>query len=77
MSICDNCIHTNICSDEGHLEESLTYCADKEESGKILKELWNCRNELCLRCGKYQQAYKGACDDCRFNDENIKKWEQR
>lgn len=75
MSICDICSHNNVCSDEGHLDEALTFCADKEERGEILKELWHCRNELCLRCGKYHEAYKGACDDCRFNDEHMKKWE--
>ncbi len=31
MSICDNCIHNNVCSDEGHLDEALTFCADKLE----------------------------------------------
>lgn len=41
---------------------------------EIIKELWNCRNELCLRCGKYEKAYCGACDDCRYNSENMKRW---
>lgn len=45
----------------------------KEE---ILKELWNCRNELCLRCGKYHDAWKGACNDCRYNFENMEKWKE-
>lgn len=31
MTICDNCIHRDVCTDEGHLEESLTFCADKIE----------------------------------------------
>lgn len=42
----------------------------------IIKELWNCRNELCLRCGKYERAYLGACNDCRYNDEEMKKWSE-
>lgn len=45
----------------------------KEE---IIKELWNCRNELCLRCGKYEQAHRGACNDCRYNFENMEKWKE-
>ena len=45
----------------------------KEE---IIKELWNCRDELCLRCGKYERAYLGACNDCRYNFENMKKWKE-
>ena len=27
-----------------------------------------CRNELCLRCGNYKEAHKGACDGCRWKD---------
>ena len=26
----------------------------------------DCVNELCLRCGKYHDEYKGACDGCRW-----------
>lgn len=26
------------------------------------------RNELCLKCGNYKEAHKGACDDCRWKD---------
>ena len=43
---------------------------------ELIKELWNCRNELCLRCGKYENAHKGACDDCRYNRENMKKYKR-
>ena len=25
-----------------------------------------CRNELCLKCGDYKMAHKGACDGCRW-----------
>lgn len=43
---------------------------------ELIKELWNCRNELCLRCGKYEQAYRGACNDCRYNDEEMQKYKE-
>ena len=43
----------------------------KEE---ILKELWNCRNELCLKCGRYRERHLGACEDCRYNFEHMEKW---
>lgn len=43
----------------------------KEE---IIKELWNCRNELCLKCERYKEAYRGACEDCRYNFVNMQKW---
>lgn len=42
---------------------------------ELLKELKNCRNELCLKCGNYHEAHKGACDDCRYNFDHMKKWE--
>lgn len=41
----------------------------------LLNELKNCRNELCLRCGAYRESHLGACDDCRYNSDHIKKWE--
>jgi len=31
MTICDNCIHRNVCADEGHYDEGLSFCADKIE----------------------------------------------
>ena len=43
---------------------------------ELIKELWNCRNELCLRCGKYEYAHKGACDGCRYNRENMAKYKR-
>lgn len=35
---------------------------------ELCVELRACRNELCLRCGNYKEAYKGACDGCRWKD---------
>lgn len=35
---------------------------------QILGELRLCRNELCLKCGDYKMAYKGACDGCRWKE---------
>lgn len=43
---------------------------------ELLKELKNCRNELCLKCGAYRERHLGACDDCRYNFEHMKKWEE-
>lgn len=28
----------------------------------------NARNELCLKCGRYHEAHKGACDGCRWKE---------
>ena len=29
-------------------------------------DLYDCVNELCLKCGAFGEAHKGACDDCRW-----------
>ena len=36
----------------------------------LKRNLKDCRNELCLKCGDYRMAHKGACDGCRW------KWEE-
>lgn len=33
-------------------------------------DLKDCRNELCLRCGQYKQRHLGACDGCRWRNDN-------
>lgn len=43
---------------------------------EALRELKDCRNYLCFMCGRYQEAHHGACDGCRWNDENMKKYEE-
>lgn len=35
---------------------------------KTCKELKDCVNELCLKCGDYKNEYLGACDGCRWKD---------
>ena len=29
MTICDNCIHDDVCGIEGHLDEAMIFCANK------------------------------------------------
>ena len=56
-------------------DDFIKLCKDEDpDNEEVIRELWNCRNELCLRCGKYEKAYCGACDDCRYNSENMKRW---
>lgn len=38
----------------------------------VAKELLQCRNELCLKCGRYTERHKGYCDGCRWKD--MSKW---
>lgn len=35
---------------------------------RLKTTLKRCRNELCLKCGKYQEAHLGVCDDCIWKD---------
>ena len=37
---------------------------------KVVRDLKDCRNELCLRCGDYKQRHLGACDGCRWRADN-------
>jgi hypothetical protein len=30
MTICDNCIHDDVCGKEGHLDEAMIFCADAQ-----------------------------------------------
>ena len=39
---------------------------NNEKIVRLQKELKQCRNELCLKCGNYREAHLGACDDCRY-----------
>lgn len=32
------------------------------------QEFNDCRNELCLKCGRYSDAHNGACMGCRWRD---------
>ena len=37
-----------------------------EETERLRRDLKDCRNELCLRCGQYKQKHLGACEGCRW-----------
>ena len=36
---------------------------------KLRSNLRDCKNELCLYCGRYTERHNGACDGCRWNGE--------
>ena len=38
------------------------------ENRKLTRELRDCQNELCLKCGDYKQRHLGACDGCRWKE---------
>lgn len=35
---------------------------------RLQRDLKDCRNELCLYCGKYKERHNGACDGCRWKE---------
>ena len=50
--------------DSGELIQTISKYIIKVD--RLQSELKNCRNELCLKCGRYKEAHIGACDDCRY-----------
>ena len=51
-------------------ETPITLCDDLVEAADRIeaqaKEIDALRNELCLKCGNYKLAHKGACNGCRW-----------
>ena len=51
-------------------EKPITLCDDLAEAADRIeaqaKEIDALRNELCLKCGNYTLAHKGACNGCRW-----------
>jgi len=33
---------------------------------RLERDLRDCRNELCLRCGEYKTKHLGSCNGCRW-----------
>ena len=56
----------------GNLRDTVTKMIEKYLS--VCGELRDCRNELCLKCGQYKEAHKGACDGCRYRKGG--EWEE-
>ena len=42
----------------------------KRYNARLERDLKDCRNELCLKCGEYKQKHLGACDGCRWEEVN-------
>ena len=41
-----------------------------ETNEQLRRDLKDCRNELCLRCGQYKTAHLGSCNGCRWRADN-------
>ena len=51
---------------QGGEKDILKDAADAIE--ELRRNLKDCRNELCLKCGEYKQRHLGACDGCRWKE---------
>ena len=67
-----------VCNDNYSMgyQDGVRKVLSERPQGEIIKELWNCRNELCLKCERYKEAWNGACKDCRYNFANMKRWKE-
>ena len=48
------------------VEQRTSFIDAIRAGGEALRDFNDCRNELCLHCGKYHEAHKGACNGCRW-----------
>lgn len=49
--------------------ETIKYLDMELKVRDLKRELADCRNELCLKCGRYSEAHLGACSGCRWENE--------
>jgi len=40
------------------------------EISRLRAENRTLRNELCLKCGSYREAHRGACGGCRWRNSD-------
>ena len=62
MSYCKNCIHHNICGNEGVDDVSLTFCADKQTDGDLIS-----RESVITMLQKIENAVEDG-DGFQFNE---------
>lgn len=56
----------SVAFDERRRGKEINRLAEYEDTGLTPDEIKGLRNELCLLCGKYKNAYLGACNECRW-----------
>lgn len=55
--ICDNCIHDSVCGLEGHLDDALTFCADKVTNAQPIRRGRWIEDDNCFH----------HCSECKEN----------
>ena len=69
------CIERLIETQERIIEDQEERIAIMTEGGNDKKvsilqsELYNCRNELCIKCGLYRRSHEGVCNGCRYRHD--------
>ena len=54
----------------GYIDElRMALAATCKERDEMKMKLAAMRNELCYKCGNYEQAHNGWCDHCRWKKE--------
>lgn len=66
-TICDNCIHDEICGLEGHLEPALKYCGWKEKRPTGHWIITNRKYELKDKENTFVGTYH-KCSECGFDE---------
>lgn len=51
-------------------QEVVARLAAYEDTGFTPEAIITMRGELCLKCGRYQEAHLGACNGCRWRKED-------
>ena len=63
MRICENCLHRDICGEEGHLDEALTFCANKiPDNLEWIEDALGIYR--CPICGHTEGKHRAFCCDC-------------
>lgn len=70
--ICDNCIHDSVCGLEGHLDDALTFCADKVTNAQpIRRGQWILKSEKIV---DVEVKLPTECSVCGFSEFKAEKY---
>ena len=58
----------HLSSGETRIAEADTMSAALDVAVRVMRDYIDCRNELCVLCGKAEKRQLGACAGCRWED---------
>lgn len=75
MAICDNCIHDEVCGLEGHLDEALTFCANKVADVQPVKRgLWDFQGYQLFKCTNCKEMFTQDQLEAMQNHKDCEEW---